>query len=132
YLLQRMETFDGLAILSTNLRANVDEAFSRRLDSLVDFPMPEGQYRRVLWNASLGSRIPRAADVDLLFLADRFELSGGNIRSIALTAAYMAAETGLPVTMADLVRATAREYRKLGRLIVRQEFGEYHDLVRSE
>ncbi len=132
YLLQRMETFDGLAILSTNLRANVDEAFARRLDSVVDFPMPEPQYREVLWNSSLGTHIPRAADVDLAFLAERFELSGGNIRSIALTAAYMAAESGEQVTMADLVRATAREYRKLGRLIVRQEFGDYHDLVRSE
>jgi len=132
YLLQRMETFDGLAILSTNLRANVDEAFARRLDSVVDFPMPEPPYRRVLWNASLGSQIPRADDVDLEFLAERFELSGGNIRSIALTAAYMAAESGQEVTMADLVRATAREYRKLGRLIVNQEFGPYHHLVRSE
>jgi len=132
YLLQRMETFDGLAILSTNLRANVDEAFARRLDSVVDFPMPGAPYRRVLWDSSLGKDIPRADDVDLPFLADRFELSGGNIRSIALTAAYMAAETGQEVTMADLVRATAREYRKLGRLIVNQEFGPYHDLVRSE
>ena len=132
YLLQRMETFDGLAILSTNLRANVDEAFARRLDSVVDFPMPEAPYRRVLWDASLGKDIPRAGDVDLDFLADRFELSGGNIRSIALTAAYMAAETGEEVTMADLVRATAREYRKLGRLIVSQEFGPYHHLVKSE
>ena len=132
YLLQRMETFDGLAILSTNLRANVDEAFARRLDSVVDFPMPEAPYRRVLWDASLGRDIPRASDVDLDFLAERFELSGGNIRSIALTAAYMAAETGEEVTMADLVRATAREYRKLGRLIVSSEFGPYHPLVRSE
>jgi SpoVK/Ycf46/Vps4 family AAA+-type ATPase len=132
YLLQRMETFDGLAILSTNLRANVDEAFARRLDSVVDFPMPAAPYRTILWDTSLGTHIPRATDVDLAFLAERFELSGGNIRSIALTAAYMAAETGQPVTMADLVRATAREYRKLGRLIVRQEFGDYHDLVRSE
>lgn len=132
YLLQRMETFDGLAILSTNLRANVDEAFARRLDSVVDFPMPDPPYRMVLWDASLGPDVPRADDVDLEFLAERFELSGGNIRSIALTAAYMAADTGQSVTMADLVRATAREYRKLGRLIVRQEFGDYHDLVRSE
>ena len=94
--------------------------------------MPEAPYRRVLWDASLGTKIPRAPDVDLGFLAERFELSGGNIRSIALTAAYMAAETGAEVTMADLVRATAREYRKLGRLIVSQEFGPYHHLVRSE
>ena len=86
----------------------------------------------MLWERCLGTTVPRAGDVDLSFLADQFELAGGNIRSIALTAAYLAAESGQPVTMADLIRATAREYRKLGRLILQREFGLYHDLVRSE
>ena len=76
--------------------------------------------------------MPRDADVDLGFMAEKFELSGGNIRSIALTAAYLAAETGTAVTMADLIRATAREYRKLGRLIVGYEFGQYMDLVKGD
>src|SRR5207245_1511269 len=62
YLLQRMELFDGIAILATNLRANLDEAFTRRLDSLVDFPEPEQEYRRQLWERTLGTAMPRAGD----------------------------------------------------------------------
>ena len=129
YLLQRMESFDGLAILSTNLRANLDEAFARRLDAVIDFPLPEPEFRRVLWDRCLGTEIPRGDDLDLTFAADRFELSGGNIRSIAVTAAYFAAETGKEITMLDLMRATQREYRKLGRLCVPSEFGPWYELV---
>jgi Winged helix domain, variant/ATPase family associated with various cellular activities (AAA) len=125
YLLQRMERFDGLAILTTNLRSNVDEAFVRRLDAIVDFPMPEEEHRRRLWVANLPSSLPREGDFDLDFLAGRFKVSGGNIRNICVTAAYLAAAENRQVTMADLVRATEREYRKLGRLTVEAEFGDY-------
>src|SRR3989454_2893577 len=126
YLLQRMELFDGIAILATNLRANLDEAFTRRLDSLVDFPEPEAEYRRRLWERSLGSTMPRAADLDLDFLAESFKLSGGAIRNIAVAAAYAAAEANRPLDMGDLVRATQREYMKLGRMVVESEFGPYY------
>jgi SpoVK/Ycf46/Vps4 family AAA+-type ATPase len=125
YLLQRMETFDGIAILATNLSANVDDAFARRLDMVIDFPNPDVAQRRRLWERSLSPAVPRADDVDLDFCASRFELSGGNIRSIAVSAAYRAAESGQPVTMSDLVRAIGQEYRKLGRLVVANEFGHY-------
>jgi len=129
FLLQRMETFEGLAVLTTNMRANVDEAFTRRLDAIVDFPVPDEEQRRVLWERCLGAAVPRAGDVDLDFCATRFDLSGGNIRSIALTAAYLAAARGDAVAMTDLMRATQREYRKLGRLCVRSEFGPWLDLA---
>lgn len=129
YLLQRMERFEGLAILTTNLRANVDEAFVRRLDAIVDFPMPEQEHRRLLWQRNLTPELPRADDIDLDFLARQFRISGGNIRNICVTAAYLAAAEDRPVCMADLVRATEREYRKLGRLTVEAEFGEYYGLV---
>ena len=129
YLLQRMERFDGLAILTTNLRANVDEAFVRRLDAIVDFPMPEEEHRRRLWERNLVPELPREGDIDLGFLAGRFKISGGNIRNICVTAAYLAVADGRPVGMADLVRATEREYRKMGRLTVEAEFGEYFELV---
>ncbi len=132
YLLQRIETFDGLAILATNLRANVDEAFTRRLDTLVDFPFPDVEQRRILWEQCLGTAIPVDRDVDLLFLAKSFELSGGNIRSIALTAAYLAADGRSSLSMADLIRAVHREYRKLGRLSVRSEFGDWFDALDEE
>ena len=131
YLLQRMETFDGLAVLATNLRANLDEAFARRLDAIIDFPVPEAAERKTLWDRCLKTTVPRGSDIDLDFCAGAFELTGGNIRSIAVTAAFMAATAARPVTMADLMRATHREYRKLGRLVVEREFGQWFDLVRT-
>jgi len=124
-----MELFDGIAILATNLRANLDEAFTRRLDSLVDFPEPEAEYRLSLWERSLGRTAPRADDLDLEFLAEAFKVSGGGIRNIVVAAAYMAAEDDRPISMRDLVRATQREYLKLGRLCVESEFGPYYELL---
>ncbi|RKN44037.1 ATP-binding protein [Streptomyces hoynatensis] len=129
YLLQRMETFDGLAILATNLRANLDDAFTRRLDLVVDFPLPDAAHRRTLWRRCLGAALPQAPDLDLDFCAESFELAGGNIRSAAVTAAYLAAEAGRPVTMADLIHGVQREYQKLGRLTLAAEFGPYLDLL---
>lgn len=130
YLLQRMEAFDGLAILATNLRANLDDAFTRRLDMVIDFPMPGEPARRALWERCLGDGLPRSSDVDIDFLAASFELAGGHIRSAAVTAAYLAADAGEPVSMAHLVGSVAREYRKLGRLCLEREFGPYLELVR--
>jgi winged helix domain-containing protein/ATPase family protein associated with various cellular activities (AAA) len=129
YLLQRMELFDGIAVLATNLRANLDEAFTRRLDSLVDFPEPEEEYRRQLWERTLGTAMPRADDLDLSFLAESFQLAGGAIRNIVVAAAYAAAEHGRPLSMAHLIRATQREYLKMGRLCVESEFGPYYHLL---
>ncbi|WP_143661993.1 ATP-binding protein, partial [Streptomyces glaucescens] len=125
YLLQRMESFDGIAVLTTNLRANLDEAFTRRLDVVADFPVPDAGQRLALWERCLGDRMPRAGDVDLPFCADRFELAGGSIRACAVTAAYLAAESGEPLTMRQVVTAVAQEYRKLGRLVLESEFGPY-------
>jgi hypothetical protein len=129
YLLQRMELFEGIAILATNLRANLDEAFTRRLDSLVDFPEPEEEYRRQLWERSLGTVMPRDSALDLTFLARSFKLAGGGIRNIVVAGAYAAVERGEPLAMADLIRATQREYLKMGRLCVASEFGEYYPLL---
>ncbi|TMD48599.1 MAG: ATP-binding protein [Chloroflexi bacterium] len=132
YLLQRMELFEGIAILATNLRANLDEAFTRRLDALVDFPEPEEEYRRRLWERSLGTTMPRDSNLDLDFLARAFKLSGGAIRNIAVAAAYAAAEDQRAMSMADLIRATQREYLKMGLLTVESEFGQYYGLLSRE
>src|SRR5438093_9805060 len=129
YLLQRMELFEGIAILATNLRANLDEAFTRRLDSLVDFPEPEEEHCRQLWARSMGATMPRADALNLDFLAESFKLAGGGIRHIVVAAAYAAAERGQPLSMADLLRATRREYLKMGRLCVESEFGPYYPLL---
>ncbi|MEU6266881.1 ATP-binding protein [Saccharopolyspora shandongensis] len=125
FLLQRMESFDGIAILTTNLRANLDEAFTRRLDVIADFPMPGPDQRQALWDRCLGSAIPRAEDLDLDFCAERFELAGGSIRSCTITAAYLAAEAGRPVGMDELITAVRQEYGKLGRLVLESEFGQW-------
>ena len=129
YLLQRMESFDGLAVLTTNLRANLDEAFARRLDVVVDFPLPDADLRLALWERCLGPLVPRGADLDLEFCARAFEMAGGSIRSSAVTAAYLAANADRPVGMVDLVVGIQREYRKIGRLIVAEEFGPYFPLL---
>ncbi len=130
YLLQRMETFDGLAILSTNLRANIDEAFTRRLDCIIDFPTPTEELRLQLWSNCLAPPLPLGDDLDLSFCAAAFELTGGNIRSAATTAAYLAAAADRPVGMAELITAVEQEYRKLGRLVLEREFGRYLALLR--
>ncbi len=125
YLLQRMESFDGIAVLTTNLRANIDEAFTRRLDLVADFPVPDEERRRALWDRCLGDLLPRGDDLDLDFCARRFELAGGSIRACAVTAAYLAAESGKPLGMAHVVAAVLQEYRKLGRLLLESEFGPW-------
>ncbi|MFZ4273932.1 ATP-binding protein [Streptomyces arboris] len=125
YLLQRMESFDGIAVLTTNLRANLDEAFTRRLDVIAEFPMPDAEQRLALWDRCLGTAIPRDPALDLEFCAARFELAGGSIRACAVTAAYLAAESRAPLTMDQLVTAVLQEYRKLGRLVLESEFGPW-------
>ncbi|MEV0736825.1 ATP-binding protein [Streptomyces sp. NPDC050549] len=116
YLLQRLESFDGIALLTTNLRANIDEAFTRRLDLVVDFPFPDPAQRLALWLHGL-THVPSAPDLELAPLAKEFELAGGSIRSAVVTAAYLAAGRGGTVGAADLLEGARREYRKAGRLV---------------
>jgi hypothetical protein len=117
YLLQRMEAYDGVTILATNLRANLDEAFTRRLQFAVDFPFPEEADRLRIWQALFPPDVPRVADLDFGFLARRFKLAGGNIRNIIVSAAYLAAADGGQVTMHHLLHGTRRELQKMGRLV---------------
>lgn len=115
YLLQRMETFNGLSILATNLRANLDDAFTRRLSLIVEFKQPEAEARLSLWKLLLGSA-PLGKDVDLEALAEEHELAGGSIRSSIETAAFLAADAGHEIDQATLLRAVQHEYEKAGRL----------------
>jgi hypothetical protein len=117
YLLQRMEQFDGIAVLATNLRGNLDVAFSRRLHFVVHFPDPDVPTRRQLWETHVSAiaEVDAADPVDLDHLADKVEVAGGDVRNIVLAAAYAAATDGVPVGMRHVVNAVVREYRKLGR-----------------
>ncbi len=117
YLLQRMEAYDGVTILATNLRANLDEAFTRRLQFAVDFPFPEEEYRMRIWQTLFPPGVPRAPDLDLALLARRFKLAGGNIRNVIVNAAFLAAADDGPVTMEHLLHSTRRELQKMGRLV---------------
>jgi hypothetical protein len=117
YLLQRMEAYNGVTILATNLRANLDEAFTRRLQFSVDFPFPEEADRLRIWQTLFPAGVPRDDDIDLVLLARRFRLAGGSIRNILVGAAYLAASDGGRVHMAHLLHSTRRELQKMGRLV---------------
>ncbi len=130
YLLERMERFKGLAVLATNRRRDLDEAFSRRLRFIVEFPLPQAAQRQVLWRAMF----PPAVDVSTLdfeFVARRFEMAGGPIRSAAFNACLQAAQAeGTPaVHMPALLLAIQRELDKAGRETKREQFGAYAHLL---
>lgn len=131
YLLQRMEEYDGVVILATNLRKNMDDAFVRRIHFSVDFPFPAERERKRIWNAIWPENIPRSNALDLEFMARRFEMAGGNIRNVALAAAFLAADDGEVVTMSHLIHGMRREYQKMGKVIVDGEFGEYASLAHN-
>lgn len=118
YLLQKMEEYEGLAILATNLRQNLDEAFVRRLAFSMQFPFPDEADRRRIWNGIWPSpdRPPRAKDIDWDFLSKEFALSGGGIKNVALAASFLAANNGGLLKMSHILQATRREYQKMGKV----------------
>ncbi|CAB1062412.1 ATPase, AAA family [Olavius sp. associated proteobacterium Delta 1] len=127
YLLQKMEEYEGITILATNLMQNVDEAFVRRIRFIVEFPFPKEAYRLRIWQVIWPRNTPLSPEVDLSFMAEQFELAGGAIRNIALNAAFFAAENGRSVTMQHLIQATRREFQKMGKLFVKADFGAFRE-----
>jgi SpoVK/Ycf46/Vps4 family AAA+-type ATPase len=115
YLLQKMEEYSGIAILATNLRQNLDDAFYRRLTFSLHFPFPDEAARARIWEGIWPAGTPLAADFDAGLLARRVKLSGGNIRNIALAAAFLAAEQGTAVATEHVLHAVRREYQKFGK-----------------
>ena len=130
YLLQRLESYDGIAVLTTNLQGNMDAAFVRRLHFILHFPAPDRELRRMLWERSLPGPQWRDDDLELDVLADRFQLNGGAIHNIGLAAAHLAAATESGrITSAHVVRATQRELQKTGRPFGAAAFGPLAELV---
>jgi SpoVK/Ycf46/Vps4 family AAA+-type ATPase len=115
YLLQKMEQYEGITILTTNLRGNIDDAFLRRLTFTIHFPFPEEESRLEIWKRIWPAETTLASDIDFAMLAKHFRLSGGNISNIGLSAAFLAAAAGRPVNLEDILRATRREYSKVGK-----------------
>lgn len=124
FLLQKIEEFEGLTILATNLLKNMDEAFRRRMKLIVEFPFPGKAERFEIWKHSIPSAMP-SEELDFRFLAERFELSGSGIRNVVYQAAFQAAAAGQPITMGMLMRAVADEYEKNGKVLSKQEAGIY-------
>jgi hypothetical protein len=121
YLLQRMEAYRGLAILTTNLKHALDTAFLRRIRFIVQFPFPDAAMRAEIWRRIFPAALPREG-LDVEKLA-RLHVAGGNIRNIALHAAFLAADAAEPLRMSHLLRAAAAEYAKLEKPLTEAEIG---------
>ena len=129
YLLQKVEDHEGVVILASNLGKNIDNAFARRLHYIIDFPQPDEHHRERLWRTMFPPEAPLGDDVDFCFLAKQFNLAGGDIKNVALDAAFLAAQDGRIVTMKQLINAMARQMMKQGRMPSPTEFKQYHALI---
>lgn len=125
YLLQKMEEYDGVTILSTNLYQNFDPAFLRRITYTVHFDMPDAGIRLCLWQSMVPDAAPVSSKVDFQHLARQFELSGSSIKSILRGAAYLAAEEDTEIDTRHVIQAMKYEFIKAGKIISSEEFGEY-------
>jgi ATP-dependent 26S proteasome regulatory subunit len=119
YLLQRMESFQGLAVLTTNVKSTLDKAFQRRLRFTIDFPFPDAAQRAAIWTRAFPEQVP-TADLDPSRLAS-LNMAGGNIRNIAINAAFLAAEQGDSVSMAHVLQAARQEAAKAERPVAESE-----------
>jgi SpoVK/Ycf46/Vps4 family AAA+-type ATPase len=134
YLLQKMEEYEGIVVLATNLRKNLDDAFVRRMHFIIEFPFPEEEDRFEIWRRVFPTTVPLSSSVDLHFMARQFKIAGGNIKNIALASAFLAAsDNSSPaapiIEMAHLIRATRREFQKMGKLCTQTDFGPYFSLL---
>lgn len=138
FLLQRVEEYAGTVILTSNLRQNIDEAFLRRIHSVVEFPFPSAEARFAIWRGMFPEDLQRPLDEALHPLADRFDLTGGSIKNIVLDSAFRALSAATPegppeITIRHLVASTGREYQKLGKPISKGEFSEtYYEWLKED
>ncbi|MDR1029216.1 MAG: ATP-binding protein [Clostridiales Family XIII bacterium] len=131
-LLQEVEAYDGVSVLATNYKHNIDPAFFRRMKFIVEFQFPDAGTRKILWDATIPKNTPLAEDVDIKFLADRFEFVGGNIKNCILNAAFLAAgdpEANGEVHMKHYLLAIRYEFVKTGKVFTRSDFEPYADLI---
>ncbi|MFC0110879.1 ATP-binding protein [Kibdelosporangium aridum] len=131
YLLQRLESYDGLVVMATNLQRNIDDAFLRRISVSIDFEAPDEPQRKQIWQQAFPASAP-VAELDFDFLAKQFRITGGIIRNAALGAGFLAADENAPVTMERVALALKREFQKMGRLRTESEFDRYFNLVNGD
>ena len=132
YLLQQIEEFDGVCILATNLIGNIDAAFMRRITYVVHFPFPDPAAREAIYRVMIPKDAPVDSSIDWRFLGEKFELSGGHIKNIVMSAAFMAAGDGAPISMRHLLRAAVTEMKKNEIVVVREQLREYADLLEGD
>ncbi|MDR0857835.1 MAG: AAA family ATPase, partial [Oscillospiraceae bacterium] len=132
YLLQQIEEHDGITLMSTNIKQNIDPAFMRRITYAVRFPFPEAPARKAIYLKLLPKELPLAKAIDWDYLAEKFPLSGGYIKNIVLSAAFGAANDDKPLSMKHLLIAALRELKKNDIVIVRENYREYADLLSGE
>ena len=131
-LLQEVEGYDGVSVLATNYKHNIDPAFFRRMKFIVEFQFPDPDTREMLWKTTIPKTTPLAEDVDIRFLAERFEFVGGNIKNCILNAAFLAAadpEAGGEVHMKHYLQAIKYEFVKTGKVFTRADFEPYASMV---
>jgi SpoVK/Ycf46/Vps4 family AAA+-type ATPase len=131
YLLQRIEQYEGLVILATNMQRNLDDAFLRRMQEVIDFPFPDEALRERIWRQHVPANAPVEVNIDYGFLARQFKLSGGHIKNAVVTAAFLAASQGKKIGMTEMVRAVRMEIQKQGKLVMKADFGKYFDTAQA-
>ena len=129
YLLQQMEEHEGTIILASNYKKNLDDAFIRRLQFAVEFPIPDETARKEIWIGMFPENARLGGDVDFIFLS-KFKLTGGNIKNIALLAAVLTADGSGVIGMKEILRALKREFQKMGKICTPTDFGAYYELVK--
>jgi SpoVK/Ycf46/Vps4 family AAA+-type ATPase len=131
FLLQRLEVFEGCAILTTNLQENIDEAFLRRFGAVIEFPMPDPAQRKRLWEKAIPPGAPRGDDLDIDYLSNQFVLAGGAIVNASINACIIASSRREDVCRRHVVEAIARELIKMGKQVSRVYFGDDYEFVRN-
>ncbi len=132
YLLQKMEEYDGVVILATNLSKNIDDAFLRRMQIVIEFPFPDENQRKLIWKGIFPKEAPIAQDIDYRFLSEKIKLAGGNIKNMALSAAFYAAENSGEIDMQHIMHAAKREYQKIGKPFLKADLEPYYKLIATE
>ena len=129
YLLQKMEEYDGITIMTTNYLENIDKAFFRRISYVIHFAFPNKDSRKKIWKNMYPKEMPLSKNIDFDYLARQFEISGGSIKNIALTSAFMAARDEKPLEMKHIILAVKYELGKQGKTLIKDDFSEYSYLL---
>jgi ATP-dependent 26S proteasome regulatory subunit len=125
-----MEEYEGITVMTTNYLENIDPAFFRRISYIIHFPFPDVASRLAIWQGIFPSNVPMDEDdVDFNYLAKQFEISGGSIKNIALTAAFLAVDMQQEVGMAHIIKAVKYELMKQKKIVLKEDFGEYGFLL---